>query len=150
MDFTPGIVEIALGAALLVAGALLGRQTARPDEGLRTRVRELEELLFEEREQRSSYEVAVAKHFGQTSDLFRDLTHQYTALYAHLAEGSRELVASRHAELAAGFDEPGLLVPSPGGPSRGGARQEPAPEASPSGQSTPEPEAPREDLPRAG
>jgi uncharacterized membrane-anchored protein YhcB (DUF1043 family) len=49
---------------------------------------------------------AVAKHFERTSDLFRDLTSQYTALYAHLAEGARELCPDQHIPLGTGFAEP--------------------------------------------
>jgi uncharacterized membrane-anchored protein YhcB (DUF1043 family) len=61
---------------------------------------------------------AVAKHFEQTSDLFRDLTRQYTSLYAHLAEGARELCPDSMIPIGVGFESP-LLA--------GGARDSGAP-----------------------
>jgi uncharacterized membrane-anchored protein YhcB (DUF1043 family) len=134
MDIEPGVLEIALGIGLLVVGVLLGRWTSRGASPLRARIRELEGLLAEERERRSAYEAAVGKHFEQTSGLFRDLTQQYTALYAHLAEASRELCADRQIPLGRGFHAPGL---SPR-------------EASPAAEPTPAAEAAAEDPSEAG
>jgi hypothetical protein len=102
--------QIAIGGGLFVAGLLLGVVLARVGNRTRARLRALEEELREEREEASAYKESVAKHFDQTSDLFRDLTHQYTSLYAHLAEGARDLCAERMPALGRGFGGP-LLHP---------------------------------------
>jgi uncharacterized membrane-anchored protein YhcB (DUF1043 family) len=122
MGVETGVLEVAVAIVLLAAGALIGRWMSRRDSPLRARIEELEALLFEERERRSAYEAAVGKHFEQTSELFRDLTHQYTTLYAHLAEGSRELCGDRQLPPGRGFDAPGLS------PSELSQPAEPAPE----------------------
>jgi hypothetical protein len=119
MEIDAGLLEIALGIGLFALGALIGLWIRRRESPLRARIRELDALLSEERELRSAYEAAVGKHFEQTSDLFRELTQQYTALYAHLAEGSRELCGDRPIPLARGFELPGLSpgeVPAPDEP----------------------------------
>jgi hypothetical protein len=120
MEIDAGVLEIALGIGLLAVGILVGRWIRHRSSPLQARIEELDQLLAEERERRTAYEAAVGKHFDQTSDLFRDLTQQYTVLYAHLAEGSRELCGDRQVALGRGFDLPGL---SPG--------EAPPPEASP-------------------
>lgn len=71
------------------------------------------EKLAAAQRQLESQRAAVAKHFDRTSDLFRDLTHQYTALYAHLAEGARELCPDQRIPLGGGFGGP-LIGPGPG------------------------------------
>ncbi len=103
MGLEPGIWEIAVGGTLFIAGFLLAFFTVGADRRTRARVRALETDLLQERERRASYEDAVAKHFDRTSDLFREMTHQYSSLYAHLAEGARELCAERLPALGTGF-----------------------------------------------
>ena len=75
---------------------------------------ELERDLETARSEFHGYRDRVEKHFGQTSDLFRDLTARYTALYTHLAEGARDLCPERVPELGRGF-EGALLEPSAAG-----------------------------------
>jgi uncharacterized membrane-anchored protein YhcB (DUF1043 family) len=119
--------QIAIGGGLFVGGLLLGLVLSYAGDRTRARVRKLENELSEEREQRAAYQDAVGKHFGQTSDLFRDLTHQYTSLYAHLAEGARELCADRIPALGEGFGMPGLQAGAPtesGDPPEGEAEAE--------------------------
>jgi uncharacterized membrane-anchored protein YhcB (DUF1043 family) len=82
-------------------------QLAGAEDALRGAHRELEE-------QRA----AVSKHFERTSDLFRELTRQYTALYSHLAEGARELCPDQRIPLGVGFSEP--LIGAAGSPAAGG------------------------------
>ena len=72
----------------------------------RTQLADAETQLRAARGELESQRAAVAKHFERTSDLFRDLTHQYTALYAHLAEGARELCPDRRIPLGGGFGGP--------------------------------------------
>jgi hypothetical protein len=133
MEIDAGVLEVALGIGLLALGILIGRWIRHRSSPLRARIEELDQLLSEERERRTAYEAAVGKHFEQTSDLFRDLTQQYTVLYAHLAEGSRELCGDRPVALGRGFDLPGL---SPG--------DAPPPEAASAPESAPEEAGPEE------
>lgn len=101
MDSTVG-VELAIGVGLFVAGIALGALASGAGR-VRSRLQLLERELAVERERHAAYQDDVAKHFGRTSDLFRDLTRQYTSLYAHLAEGARELAADRLPSLGRGF-----------------------------------------------
>ncbi len=106
MDF--GVWGVVAGGLLFASGAALGVLAA--GMGLRGgRVRQLGRELREERERAAGYRDSVAKHFGDTSDRFRDLTREYTALYAHLAEGARELCAERVPQLGRGFAGAGPL-----------------------------------------
>ena len=105
------LMQIVLGMALFVLGVVVGLLAARGGEGARAQARRLEEELAEARERLAGYEDQVAKHFAQTSELFGDLTRQYTAVWDHLAEGSRELCAERVPALGRGFaDVPRLLT----------------------------------------
>jgi uncharacterized membrane-anchored protein YhcB (DUF1043 family) len=109
-----GWMQIALATALLVGGVLLGLILGRGGKGARARARRLEKELRQAQEQLESYQDQVAKHFVQTSDLFGDLTRQYTAVWDHLAQGARDLCAERVAALGRGFDDaPRLLTNTP-------------------------------------
>ncbi len=99
--------EIVFALALIVAGIATGLLVARRGETSRRKA--LEEELAQERAERTRYQDAVAQHFGKTSDLFRELTSQYSALYTHLAEGARDLCADRVPALGQGFSDPALL-----------------------------------------
>ena len=108
------LTQIVLGTALFVLGVVVGLLAARGGEGARARARRLEEELDHARERMASYEDQVAKHFAQTSELFGDLTRQYTAVWDHLAEGSRQLCAERVPSVGRGFsDVPRLLTDAP-------------------------------------
>ncbi len=108
------LMQIVLGMALFVLGVVVGLLAARGGEGARARARRLEQELEQVRERLASYEDQVAKHFAQTSELFGDLTRQYTAVWDHLAEGSRALCAERVTALGRGFsDVPRLLTERP-------------------------------------
>lgn len=107
-------MQIAIAAGLLVGGVLLGLVLARGGAGARARARRLEKELHQAQEHLASYQDQVAKHFVQTSDLFGDLTRQYTAVWDHLAEGARDLCAERASALGRGFDDaPRLLTNTP-------------------------------------
>jgi uncharacterized membrane-anchored protein YhcB (DUF1043 family) len=85
------MMEIAIGVALLVAGLLIGLFIGRSRSDAGTRIRDLEREVERLRQEGASYREAVAKHFGDASEKFRDLTRQYAHLYKHLAEGARDL-----------------------------------------------------------
>jgi uncharacterized protein len=99
--------ELVFGIAMIVAGIASGILIGRRGESSRRQA--LEDELAKERAERTRYEDAVALHFGKTSDLFRELTTQYSALYTHLAEGARDLCADRLPTLGQGFNDPTLL-----------------------------------------
>jgi hypothetical protein len=104
-------LEIAVGAGLLLVGLGLGFFLGRRGQS-GARLRTLENELRAERETGQSYRDSVVKHFDSTSDQFRDLTRLYAGLYAHLAEGARELCGESVPELGRGFGEPGLGIPN--------------------------------------
>ena len=113
MELFGGLTDaggLTVAAALFAGGVVVGLLWPRARGRDRARIAELEAEVQSERASGAEYREAVGKHFDQTSDLFRDLTHQYTTLYAHLAEGSRELCPDRSTGLGRGFDAPGLLV----------------------------------------
>ncbi len=128
-------LELALGGALFASGVLIGSFAAQFGSRAQARIRELEEELHQEREEGAAYQDAVAKHFGRTSDLFRELTQQYTFLYAHLAEGARDLCADRLPALARGFGDPGLAIGD--APGRDRPADEPAGQGAPQGEPGP-------------
>ena len=107
------VLQVAVALMILGLGLVAGLGVQRQrNRALRARVAELEGNLEMARSELHGYRDRVEKHFGQTSDLFRDLTLQYTALYAHLAEGARDLCLERVPELGRGF-EAALLSPRP-------------------------------------
>ncbi len=90
-----------LGIALLALGITAGWFAARVRTGsLRRRLQDMEHALKEEREQQAAYRDRVSRHFERTSDLVRDLTLQYRAVYDHLSDGARELCPDRLLPLA--------------------------------------------------
>jgi uncharacterized membrane-anchored protein YhcB (DUF1043 family) len=127
METAPGMVmEIVIGAALLVAGFLIGLFIGRSrDAG--TRIRDLEREVERLRQEGATYREAVAKHFGEASDKFRDLTRQYGQLYKHLAEGARDLCGDVP---AIRFDQSTLLEDASGGSERPAGSDATAPESS--------------------
>ncbi len=108
-----GVWGVVGGIALLAGGLVLGLIVGGTAL-VSSRVRRLEQELREERERSAAYRDGVAKHFEATSDLFRDLTRQYGSLYAHLAEGARELCPERVPELGRGDGFPALAGIEPG------------------------------------
>jgi len=82
-------VLAALGIGLIVGvglGVLLRGRSAAAD---RARAEQLETDLGHTREELETHREEVARHFQSTSELFRDLTEQYSRLYTHLADGAR-------------------------------------------------------------
>lgn len=79
----------AFGVGLLVGLALGLVLRGRSNAADRERAEQLDAELTQTREDLEAHREEVARHFGQTSDLFRDMTEQYTRLYAHLAAGAR-------------------------------------------------------------
>ncbi len=100
LDAQPLLVVVAL---LLVGGGfLIGLALGRSSNKLEARVLELEGELTESRAALARYREEVGQHFGKTSDLLRDLTLQYRAVYDHLAEGANSLCPDLSNGLPAG------------------------------------------------
>ena len=110
------MIETSEPAVLIAAGVFLFGLCAgclgwRRYGGAELRIRELEsELdavhveLDESQRELDGYREATARHFEQTSELFRDLTRQYAAVYGHLAEGARQLCPDAAVGLGQGFE----------------------------------------------
>ena len=82
-------VLAALGVGLLVGvwlGVLLRSRSGAAD---RARAEQLDGELEQTREDLDAHRDDVARHFQETSDLFRDVTEQYSRLYTHLATGAK-------------------------------------------------------------
>jgi uncharacterized membrane-anchored protein YhcB (DUF1043 family) len=92
---------VLLGGAFL-AGLLLGRSSGR---AAAKRCRELEAELRASQAALGQYRSEVAAHFEQTSELLRAMTHQYRAVYEHLAEGARTLCPDQAIGLGAGLEK---------------------------------------------
>ena len=110
MTFTLPILVLT-GAVALAVGILLGRLTGSNRQEVRELEAKLESLGKERelaqasveaakdeikrtREQVDRYRGEVVEHFTGTSQLLRDLTHQYRAVYDHLATGASSLCPS--------------------------------------------------------
>ena len=104
------LTQLGIGAALFLGGLGAGLALRRGDRSARARAAKLEVELTEARRQTDVYRAQVEKHFERTSDLFRDLTDQYSALYGHLAEGARALCPDGSPALGLGLNDP-LLEP---------------------------------------
>ena len=98
--------QIGIGLALFLAGLGVGFALRRGDATLRRRIQDLEREVAEAEGRYSAQQAQVEKHFEKTSDLFRDLTENYTALYGHLAEGARTLCPEGGPALGRGLNDP--------------------------------------------
>ena len=105
MEWNAAIL-LAFGAGLVLGAVTVGLLQRRTGGAARERARQLGIEVDEAREELGAQRAEVAKHFTETSDLFRDLTEQYTRLYAHLAEGAREFCPEEVPALGRGLDGP--------------------------------------------
>lgn len=115
------LVLLAFAAGLALGAWGVASAQRRSMRAARERADRMAAELEEARAAFEAHRQEVTKHFEQTSNLFRDLTEQYTRLYAHLAEGAREFCADAVPALGRGLDAPLL-----------GSSGSPPPEAEPS------------------
>ena len=99
----------AAAAGLAVGAALVFLLMRRGGSVNRERAESLATELEETQLELEGHREEVAKHFSQTSDLFRDLTEQYSRLYAHLATGARDFCPDEVPSLGHGLDTPPLV-----------------------------------------
>jgi uncharacterized membrane-anchored protein YhcB (DUF1043 family) len=102
--------QVGIGVALFLAGLGAGFALRRGDAATKRRLQQLEAELAEARRLADAQQASVESHFEKTSDLFRDLTENYTALYSHLADGARTLCPEGGPALGRGLNNPLLEV----------------------------------------
>jgi uncharacterized membrane-anchored protein YhcB (DUF1043 family) len=126
---------LAFGTGLALGAVSVGFFRRRSSSAERERAKKLAGELDEALERLEAQRAQVAKHFEETSDLFRDLTEQYTRLYAHLAEGAREFSSEEIPALGRGFGSP-LLE----GSGDAESAEEPRPRETPAADGAPPPQ----------
>lgn len=70
----------------------------------------------ENRDRLTHYQAQVVSHFGQTSDLLKEMTLQYRGIYQHLAEGAETLCPDGALKLEKQTPIDGLLAQSDASP----------------------------------
>ena len=100
----------AAAAGLVVGAGVVFLLMRRGGSVNRERAESLASELEETRLELETHREEVSGHFARTSDLFRDLTEQYTRLYAHLAKGAREFCPDDVPSLGQGLDTPLLGI----------------------------------------
>jgi uncharacterized membrane-anchored protein YhcB (DUF1043 family) len=105
MEWSEAIL-VAFGVGLVVGGVVVGLLQRRSGGAARERAARLAVELDETRGKLEEQRAEVARHFEETSDLFRDLTEQYGRLYTHLSQGAREFCTGEAPALARGLDAP--------------------------------------------
>ncbi len=105
---SPLVISILTGVVALAVGILIGRFTGNGRQAVlelksklesANKERELAQASVDAakdeinrtREQLDGYRGEVVEHFTGTSQLLRDLTHQYREVYDHLATGASSL-----------------------------------------------------------
>ena len=102
--------QIGIGVAAFVIGLGAGLALRRPDRRMKAQIEALRGELQDKQREYDQHRARVDKHFERTSDLFRNLTEQYTELYGHLAEGARELCSEGGPALGRGLNDPLLAA----------------------------------------
>jgi uncharacterized membrane-anchored protein YhcB (DUF1043 family) len=105
MEWSPTIL-LAFGVGLALGAVAAGLLQRRSGGAARERAEQLAIEFEETREKLETQRAEVAKHFEETSVLFRGLTEQYTRLYAHLREGAREFCPEEVPALGHGLEGP--------------------------------------------
>ena len=70
----------------------------------------------ENRDRLTRYQAQVVSHFGQTTDLLKEMTLQYRSIYQHLAEGAETLCPDGALKLEKQTPIDGLLAQSDASP----------------------------------
>ena len=110
-----GLVTFGLGALVGARRSALRRQVEELSASLELVQKERElalselaaakERIAELAREKEAYRAQVADHFVGASDRLRDLTHQYRALYEHLATGASALCPESFSALEGGFED---------------------------------------------
>ena len=84
-----------IGAALLIAGVVIGLLLGRRQSPGAQKYREVERRLDQVLQDKKAYEDEVVEHFSQTAQLLNQLTSSYRDVHNHLASGAEELCMGR-------------------------------------------------------
>ena len=120
-------ILLAFGVGLVLGGVAVGWLQRRSGGAARERAKQLAIELDEACGRLEEQRAEVAKHFEETSDLFRDLTEQYTRLYAHLSQGAREFCTGEVPALGRDLDAPLLGASGDSEPAEEPPAEEPQP-----------------------
>ena len=88
-------VLIAVGAALLVIGLLIGLSIGRRTSAAGQKYREVERKLDQVLQDKKLYEDEVVEHFTETAQLLNNLTESYRSVHNHLSAGAGNLCQGR-------------------------------------------------------
>ena len=80
-----------IGAALLIAGVIIGLLFGRRQSPAAQKYREVERKLDQVLQDKKAYEDEVVEHFGETAKLLNNLTESYRGVHNHLAQGAANL-----------------------------------------------------------
>ncbi len=80
-----------IGAALLIAGVVIGLLLGRRQSPGAQKYREVERRLDQVLQDKKAYEDEVVEHFGETAKLLNNLTGSYREVHNHLARGAASL-----------------------------------------------------------
>lgn len=130
MPWDPEILAILAGTLVVGVGVgfAVGRRTgqaharilelqarvetlSKERESVRAELEARKDELRRAREEHEAYRGEVSAHFSGTSDLLRDLTLQYRAVYDHLARGAGALCPEGAVALAQGLESEALPEP---------------------------------------
>lgn len=87
MEFLSSQSPLVVAALASIAGFFIGIGVMMILDRRRAGGKSVDQL----REEFDDYREKVASHFGETSELFRDMTEKYRDVYNHLAAGSQSL-----------------------------------------------------------
>ncbi len=80
-----------IGAALLIAGIVIGLLLGRRQSPAAQKYREVERKLDQVLQDKKVYEDDVVEHFSETAKLLNNLTESYREVHNHLARGAANL-----------------------------------------------------------
>jgi uncharacterized membrane-anchored protein YhcB (DUF1043 family) len=82
---------LAVGAALVLLGLMLGLMAGRRTAGVAKKHRDLTLKLDQVMQDKKAYEDDVVEHFSETAKLLNNLTESYREVHNHLAQGATSL-----------------------------------------------------------
>jgi uncharacterized protein len=100
-------IVIAVGAALLILGLVIGALWGRSSSPATQKYKEVERKLDQLIQDKKAYEDEVVEHFADTARLLNNLTESYRDVHTHLAKGAADLCQGRGPIALENFDNSG-------------------------------------------
>jgi uncharacterized membrane-anchored protein YhcB (DUF1043 family) len=97
-------IVIAIGAALLILGLVVGALWGRSSSPATQKYKEVERKLDQLIQDKKAYEDEVVEHFADTARLLNNLTESYRDVHTHLAKGAADLCQGRGPIALENFD----------------------------------------------